>query len=92
MALEHQPPVLTVVLVAIFLGLAFAPFLFPGVKALSVAAKVLIFVVPVKVLSCGVSCSIRSRKICVSSTEEIFLVCSADEISRSEALSISVIR
>ncbi|AVO40109.1 branched-chain amino acid ABC transporter permease [Simplicispira suum] len=37
--------VLTVVLVAIFLGLAFAPFLFPGVKALSVAAKVLIFVV-----------------------------------------------
>ena len=37
--------VLAVVLVAIFLGLAFAPFLFPGVKALSVAAKVLIFVV-----------------------------------------------
>ena len=37
--------VLTVVLVAIFLGLAFAPFLFPGVKALSVAAKVLVFVV-----------------------------------------------
>ncbi|MBW7834306.1 MAG: branched-chain amino acid ABC transporter permease [Simplicispira suum] len=37
--------VLTVVLVVIFLGLAFAPFLFPGVKALSVAAKVLIFVV-----------------------------------------------
>ena len=37
--------VLAVILVAIFLGLAFAPFLFPGVKALSVAAKVLIFVV-----------------------------------------------
>mgnify|MGYP003557743434 CR=1 FL=1 len=37
--------VLTVVLLAIFLGLAFAPFLFPGVKALSVAAKVLIFIV-----------------------------------------------
>lgn len=37
--------VLAVVLVAIFLGLAFAPFLFPGVKALSVAAKVLVFVV-----------------------------------------------
>ena len=29
----------------LLLGLAFAPFLFPGVKALSVAAKVLIFVV-----------------------------------------------
>jgi branched-chain amino acid transport system permease protein len=26
-------------------GLAFAPFLFPGVKALSVAAKVLVFIV-----------------------------------------------
>ena len=37
--------VLAVVLVAILLGLAFAPFLFPGVKALSVAAKVLIFIV-----------------------------------------------
>ena len=37
--------VLAVILVAIFVGLAFAPFLFPGVKALSVAAKVLIFVV-----------------------------------------------
>ena len=37
--------VLAVILVAVFLGLAFAPFLFPGVKALSVAAKVLIFVV-----------------------------------------------
>jgi branched-chain amino acid transport system permease protein len=32
-------------LVAILLGLAFAPFLFPGVKALNVAAKVLVFVV-----------------------------------------------
>ena len=30
--------VLAVILVAIFVGLAFAPFLFPGVKALSVAA------------------------------------------------------
>src|SRR3990167_8916846 len=37
--------VLAVILVAVLLGLAFAPFLFPGVKALSVAAKVLIFVV-----------------------------------------------
>jgi ABC-type branched-subunit amino acid transport system permease subunit len=36
---------LAVLLVAILLGLAFAPFLFPGVKALSVAAKVLVFVV-----------------------------------------------
>ena len=37
--------VLAVVLVLVLLGLAFAPFLFPGVKALSVAAKILIFVV-----------------------------------------------
>ena len=35
---------LTALLVILFLGLAFAPFLFPGVKALNVAAKVLIFV------------------------------------------------
>ncbi|MDR0215326.1 MAG: branched-chain amino acid ABC transporter permease [Comamonas sp.] len=37
--------VLAVMLLAIFAGLAVAPFLFPGVKALNVAAKVLIFVV-----------------------------------------------
>ncbi len=37
--------VLAVVLLALLLGLAFAPFLFPGVKALNVAAKVLVFVV-----------------------------------------------
>ena len=36
---------LAAILIAILLGLAFAPFLFPGVKALSVAAKVLVFVV-----------------------------------------------
>ena len=35
---------LAALLVVLFLGLAFAPFLFPGVKALNVAAKVLIFV------------------------------------------------
>ncbi|MFV0679727.1 branched-chain amino acid ABC transporter permease [Ottowia sp.] len=46
--LSHDLPrsrVLAVVLVLIFLGLALAPFLFPGVKALNVAAKVLIFIV-----------------------------------------------
>ena len=37
--------VLAVMLLAIFVGLAVAPFVFPGVKALNVAAKVLIFVV-----------------------------------------------
>ncbi|RCW75841.1 branched-chain amino acid ABC transporter permease [Pseudorhodoferax soli] len=36
---------LAVILVALLLGLAFAPFLFPGVKALNVAAKVVVFVV-----------------------------------------------
>jgi branched-chain amino acid transport system permease protein len=37
--------VLAVLLVALLLALAFTPFIFPGVKALNVAAKVLIFVV-----------------------------------------------
>ncbi len=37
--------VLAVLLVALLLGLAFARFIFPGVKALSVAAKVLVFIV-----------------------------------------------
>ncbi|CAN7714603.1 branched-chain amino acid ABC transporter permease [Pseudorhodoferax sp. LjRoot39] len=46
--LSHDLPrsrVLAVILVALLLGLALAPFLFPGVKALNVAAKVLVFVV-----------------------------------------------
>ncbi len=37
--------ILAAVLLLIFIGLAIAPFAFPGVKALNVAAKVLIFVV-----------------------------------------------
>ncbi|HWP13812.1 MAG TPA: branched-chain amino acid ABC transporter permease [Ramlibacter sp.] len=37
--------VLAVLLVAILLGLAFMPFVFPGVKALNVAAKILVFIV-----------------------------------------------
>ena len=37
--------VLAVLLVALLLALTFAPFVFPGVKALNVAAKVLIFLV-----------------------------------------------
>ncbi|MDN4588456.1 branched-chain amino acid ABC transporter permease [Xenophilus aerolatus] len=37
--------VMAVLLVAVLLGLAFAPFIFPGVKALNVAAKILVFVV-----------------------------------------------
>ena len=37
--------VLAVLLVALMLALAFTPFIFPGVKALNVAAKVLVFVV-----------------------------------------------
>src|SRR6185436_3383625 len=36
---------LALLLAALVLGLAFAPFIFPGVKALSVAAKVLVFIV-----------------------------------------------
>jgi branched-chain amino acid transport system permease protein len=46
--LSHDLPrsrVLALVLTLLVLGLAFAPFLFPGVKALNVAAKVLVFVV-----------------------------------------------
>lgn len=46
--LSHDLPrsrVLVAVLVVILFGLAFAPFLFPGAKALNVAAKILIFIV-----------------------------------------------
>lgn len=46
--LSGDPPrsrVLALMLLAIVIGLAVAPFVFPGVKALNVAAKVLIFVV-----------------------------------------------
>ena len=46
--LSHDLPrnkLLALILIALVLGLAVAPFLFPGVKALNVAAKVLIFVV-----------------------------------------------
>jgi len=37
--------ILAVILLGLLLALAFAPFIFPGVKALNVAAKVLVFVV-----------------------------------------------
>jgi branched-chain amino acid transport system permease protein len=40
-----RSPVLAVVLVAILVALAFTPFVVPGVKALNVAAKILIFIV-----------------------------------------------
>ncbi|MGH8807100.1 MAG: branched-chain amino acid ABC transporter permease [Noviherbaspirillum sp.] len=46
--LSHDLPrsrVLAVVLTVLVLGLAFAPFLFPGAKSLNVAAKILIFIV-----------------------------------------------
>ena len=45
--LSHDPPrsrVLAALLLVIVVALAFAPFLFPGSKALGVAAKVLVFV------------------------------------------------
>ena len=47
MPLSGDPPgskVLDVALIAIVLGLAFAPFLFPGAKPLIVAAKICIFI------------------------------------------------
>ena len=46
--LSHDLPrnrLLALILLTIVIGLALAPFVFPGVKALNVAAKVLIFVV-----------------------------------------------
>lgn len=46
--LSHDLPrskLLALILIAIVLGLAFAPFIFPGVKALNVAAKILVFIV-----------------------------------------------
>ena len=36
---------LAILLVAIVLGLALTPFLFPGTKALNVAAKIIVFIV-----------------------------------------------
>ena len=36
---------LALLLIAIVLGLALTPFLFPGTKALNVAAKILVFIV-----------------------------------------------
>ena len=46
--LSHDLPrsrILAIVLLALFVLLAFAPFVIPGVKALNVAAKILIFIV-----------------------------------------------
>jgi len=46
--ISHDWPnsrVLAALLIAIALGLALAPFLFPGAKALNVAAKILVFIV-----------------------------------------------
>ena len=46
--LSHDMPrsrVLAVVLIVMVIGLALTPFLFPGTKALNVAAKILIFIV-----------------------------------------------
>ncbi|MET4576303.1 branched-chain amino acid ABC transporter permease [Ottowia thiooxydans] len=46
--LSHDLPrskLLALILIAIVAGLAFAPFIFPGVKALNVAAKILVFIV-----------------------------------------------
>ena len=40
-----RSPLLAVLLVAIVLGLALTPFLFPGTKALNVAAKIMVFIV-----------------------------------------------
>src|SRR5687767_15278423 len=37
--------ILAMVLVVLLVALAFMPFIFPGVKALNVAAKILVFVV-----------------------------------------------
>jgi branched-chain amino acid transport system permease protein len=36
---------LALLLVVVFLGLAFTPFVFPGTRALNVAAKIIVFVV-----------------------------------------------
>lgn len=46
--LSHDLPrsrLLSLLLLAVLLGLAFTPFIFPGTKALNVAAKILIFIV-----------------------------------------------
>ena len=46
--LSHDRPrsrLLALLLAAIVLGLAFAPFLFPGTRALNVAAKIIVFII-----------------------------------------------
>jgi branched-chain amino acid transport system permease protein len=40
-----RSPVLAVILVAILIGLAFAPFLFPGVRSIDTAARICVFIV-----------------------------------------------
>ena len=37
--------VLAAILIVILIGLAFAPFIFPGARAMNVAAKILVFIV-----------------------------------------------
>ncbi len=46
--ISHDPPrsrILSAALIAIFIGLAFAPFLFPGSQSLNAAAKICYFIV-----------------------------------------------
>jgi branched-chain amino acid transport system permease protein len=40
-----RSPVLAVILIAILVGLAFAPFLFPGVRSVDTAARICVFIV-----------------------------------------------
>ncbi|MDV4143315.1 branched-chain amino acid ABC transporter permease [Shimia sp. FJ5] len=40
-----RSPVLAVILIAILIGLAFAPFLFPGVRSIDTAARICVFIV-----------------------------------------------
>jgi len=42
---EEQSSILAIVLIAIFIALAFAPFLYPGTQSLNVAAKICYFIV-----------------------------------------------
>lgn len=41
---KPRSPILTIILLAILLGLAFAPFLFPGIRSLETAARICIFI------------------------------------------------
>ena len=68
---------LAALLMAVLLGLAFSPFIFPGVKALSVAAKVLVFklhTISISVSARWARFSVHNRNRCSGRTTRRHIV------------------